>query len=162
MVWTNKGKARMFEEFFETSAVGTNMFLQLATATLTTGIWDSDVSSTNQVTLVAASSVNSATDLSGLTVARDGDSLMVSSNVDLGYSVSASRAVLATADNGFRFYGPITAASYVLLTSPGPIHLRDTNVPADNEIYAWWAIGSVTNITSGNTLTIDTLTLQGN
>lgn len=162
MVWTNLGKQRMFEEFFETSAVGTAFNLQLATATLTEGIWDSDVSSTNQVNLVAASSVNSATDTSGLLVARDGDALMVSSNVDLGYTVSAARAVLYTAGDAMQFHGPITAASYVLLTSPGPLHLGDDESPVTNEIYAWWAIGSVTNISSGNTLTINTLTLQGN
>tara|TARA_R110000851_G_scaffold188471_4_gene338516 strand:+ start:592 stop:1086 length:495 start_codon:yes stop_codon:yes gene_type:complete len=164
-MWTNLGKQRMFEEFFETSAVGTNFNLQLATSALQShslGGWGADVSSTNEVNLVTASSVTQVDDLSGLLVARDGNSLQVSSNIDLGYAVSAARAVLSTADNAFRFYGPIADASYVLLTSPGPAHLDQYPTAANREIYAWWSIGAVTNITSGNTLTIDSLSLQGN
>jgi len=157
MVWTNLGKQRLFEEFFEASSISNNFRLQLASDAVPstdTGVWDAKVASTSEVTLVSAAVVG----VSGLQVTRN-------SGLSVDFDVSgadalgqdAARAVLQTTGNAFQFNGPITNARYVLLTE------EDPSFNANNaEIYAWWDIGSLTNITTGNTLTINNLTLQGN
>lgn len=150
MVWTNLGKQRLLEEFFEASSIDTSFRLQLCSATLQSGTWDSDLSSTSQVNLVSALTVGT----SGLLVNRDGLDLAVSSSTDIG--ASAARAVLATAGDAFQFSGAIDGASYVLLTEGGA-----AITPEAVEMYAWWPIGAVQNIAIGNTLTINTLSLQG-
>tara|TARA_R110002126_G_scaffold84465_4_gene205238 strand:- start:427 stop:891 length:465 start_codon:yes stop_codon:yes gene_type:complete len=153
MVWTNLGKQRLMEEFFEASSVETTFRLQLCSATLQSGIWDSDLSSTNQVNLVSALTVGT----SGLVVTRNGLDFAVSSSSDLG-DTSAAQAVLATTGDAFQFSGAIDGASYVLLTQGAISNVLD---PELTELYAWWAIGAVQNIAEGNTLTINTLSLQG-
>lgn len=156
MAWTNRGKQRMFEEFFEASSVASNFRLQLASATVPVGesAWDSNVSSTSQVVLVSALTVET----SGLQVPRDGvagTGFDVSSWEDLT-DVSAARAVLQTANDAYQYSGTITGARYVLLTEE-----KSTFDAADAEIFAWWDIGSEQNIADGNTLTITALSLQG-
>ena len=151
-MWTNLGKQRLFEEFFEASSIGTEFHLQLASAT--PGSWGANMSSTADVGLV--SSVGQ-TDGSGLLVPRDGTSVSrftVSTALEL--SLSASRAVLITANDAFQFSGAIASAKYVLLTNDGA-------VPQDREIYAWWSIGeSPVTVDVGNTLTINSASLQAN
>lgn len=151
-MWTNLGKQRMFEEFFEASSIGDEFHLQLASAT--PGDWSSDMSSTADVGLV--SSVGQ-TNGSGLLVPRNGTAVSrftVSTALEL--NLSASRAVLLTAGDAFQFSGAITEAKYVVLSSSGA-------VPQDREIYAWWSIGDNTvSVDLGNTLTINSASLQAN
>lgn len=153
MVWTNLGKQRMFEEFFESSSIGSTFSLQLASGTLLNGSWDAALSSTTQVVPISGTNL----DGSGLVVNRNGLDLAVSSSVDLGLA-SAVRAVLQTANDAFQFSGPFDGAKYVLLSDDDNTNPQGTN----KEIYAWWDIGVVTNISDGNTLTINVLSLQGN
>jgi len=155
-MWTNLGKQRMFEEFFEASSVYSDFRLQLASGTVPTNNsqWGANVSSTSQVALVSALTVGT----SGLGVPRSGHSTSgfnVSSGPQL--SASAARAVLETAGDVYQFSGTITGARYVLLTEG-----KAAFAPTAAEIYAWWDIGSDTNISPGNTLTITDLSLQGN
>jgi len=160
-MWTNTGKLRMFEEFFEASSVNSEFRLQLASATAplySDGTWNPNVSSTSQVGLVSALEVGT----SGLIVPRVNDpqtsGFNVSSAVQLG--ASAARAVLETAADVYQYSGTITGARYVLLTeSKTP---TGSFVAGNADIYAWWDIGDVTNITAGNTLTITNLSLQAN
>jgi hypothetical protein len=160
-MWTNRGKQRMFEEFFEASSVATDFRLQLASATVPEGnsTWGSNVSSTSQVVLVSALEVGT----SGLLVPR---STTTTSGFDVSSWIqispaSAARAVLKTEGDVYQYSGTITGAKYVLLT-------EFANTPAGTfdasgaEIYAWWDIGDETNITAGNTLTITNLSLQAN
>ena len=70
MAWTNLGKQRMFEEFFEASSVHNDFRLQLASGTAPDpgdGTWNPNVSSTSQVTLVSSLEVV----YSGLIVPRN-------------------------------------------------------------------------------------------
>jgi len=162
-MWTNRGKQRMFEEFFEASSVATDFRLQLASATVPDGNsqWGANVSSTSQVVLVSALEVGT----SGLLVPRETTSTSgfdVSSWLQITPAASAARAVLQTAGDVYQYSGTITGAKYVLLT-------EFANTPAGTfdasgaEIYAWWDIGpEETNITEGNTLTITNLSLQAN
>lgn len=158
-MWTNLGKQRMFEEFFEASSIHTDFRLQLASATAPTysdGTWNPNVSSTSQVGLVSSLTVNT----SGLVVPRSTvttSGFDVSSGVQLG--ASAARAVLVTAGDVYQYSGTITGARYVLLTESKAAGSFVANAA---EIYAWWDIGSETNVTTGNTLTVTNLSLQGN
>ena len=160
-MWTNRGKQRMFEEFFEASSVANDFRLQLAASTVPTGgatVWGADVSSTSQVSLVSALSVGT----SGLLVPRSTTSTSgfdVSSWLQITPAASAARAVLQTAGDVYQFSGAITGARYVLLTESVSAGFN----ASDAEIYAWWEIGPAeTNISEGNTLTITNLSLQAN
>lgn len=158
-MWTNLGKQRMFEEFFEASSIHTDFRLQLASATAPTysdGTWNPNVSSTSQVGLVSSLEVV----YSGLVVPRSTvttSGFDVSSGLQLG--ASAARAVLVTAGDVYQYSGTITGARYVLLTES---KAAGSFVAAAAEIYAWWDIGNETNVTTGNTLTVTNLSLQGN
>ena len=100
---------------------------------------------------------------SGLVVIRDavGDQLNfdVSSATDLSLA-SSVRAVLQTGDNAFQYSGGFGGARYVVLVAAGAED-SSFDFTADNEIYAWWDIGSAQTIDPGNTLTITSLSLQG-
>ena len=157
MAWTNLGKQRMFEEFFEASSVHTDFRLQLASGTAPDpgdGTWNPNVSSTSQVVLVSSLEVV----YSGLVVPRSTvttSGFDVSSGVQLG--ASAAKAVLVTAGDEYQYSGLIPGARYVMLTEGKAVF-----DPTAAEIYAWWDIGSAQTIGVGNTLTITGLSLQGN
>ena len=160
MAWTNLGKQRMFEEFFEASSVHTDFRLQLASGTApehSNGTWNPNVSSTSQVTLVSSLEVV----YSGLVVPRSTVTTSgcdVSSGVQLGgLDASSTRAVLVTAGDEYQYSGLIPGARYVMLTEGKAVF-----DPTAAEIYAWWDIGSAQTIGVGNTLTITGLSLQGN
>ena len=168
MVWTNLGKQKMFEEFFCSGAVDATFRLVLCSAVNTEGSWSYDTSTTTQVSAVSSLPGTDANGdviggTSGLVVIRDatGDSLNfdVSSSADLGLA-SAVRAVLQTADNAFQYSGAFDGARYVVLAAAGA---EDSafDFTAGKDIYAWWDIGSAQDITEGNTLTITSLSLQG-
>jgi hypothetical protein len=169
MVWTNLGKQRMFEEFFCSGSVDATFRLVLCSATNTEGSWSYDTSTTTQVSAVSSlPGTDAAGDViggtSGLVVIRDavGDQLNfdVSSADQLGGDGSAVRAVLQTGDNAFQYSGAFDGARYVVLVAAGAEDSGFT-FSDPNEIYAWWDIGQETNISDGNTLTITSLSLQG-
>lgn len=158
-MWTNRGKQRMFEEFFEASSVANDFRLQLAASTVPDGNseWGANVSSTSQVSLVSALSVGT----SGLLVPRSTTSTSgfdVSSWLQITPAASAARAVLQTAGDVYQYSGTITGARYVMLTESVSAGFN----PSGAEIYAWWDIENQTNISEGNTLTITNLSLQAN
>ena len=165
MVWTNLGKQRMFEEFFCSGAVDATFRVVLLDNTATSGL-NADTSSTAQSALsgavVSSFPEGGLGGTSGLVVTRDGTAdqanFDVSSASQLG--ASATRAVLQTSNNAFQFSGSFSNARYVALVESGAIGSAFTYA-LDNEIYAWWDIGTDTDIAAGNTLTITNLSLQG-
>ena len=170
MVWTNLGKQRMFEEFFCSGAVDATFRVVLLDNTATSAL-TADTSSTS-VAALSGTVVSSLPGTggsfglggtSGLTVVRDavfdGSNFEVSSSSQLG--ASAARAVLATGDNAFQFSGAFSNARYVALVQGGASQTTNFTFASNNEIYAWWDIGTDTDIASGNTLTITNLSLQG-
>ena len=163
MAWTNLGKQKMFEEFFCSGAVDETFRLVLCTSA---GNWDASSSDTSAAT-VASSLANAAGTeggTSGLIVVRDGIAdgahFDVSSSTDLG-TASSVRAVLQTVNDAFQYSGTITNARYVAMVAAGAQGSAFNFSTGSNNIYAWWDIGSNTNINSGNTLTITSLSLQG-
>jgi len=165
MVWTNLGKQKMFEEFFCSGAVDAQFRLVLCSATNTEGSWSYDTSTTTQVSAVSSLPTADGTQggTSGLIVLRDetndGQYFDVSSHTDLGLA-SAVRAVLQTGDNAYQFSGAFDGARYVVLAAAGA-EGSAFDFTAGKDIYAWWDIGSAQDITEGNTLTITSLSLQG-
>jgi hypothetical protein len=165
MVWTNLGKQKMFEEFFCSGAVDAQFRLVLCSATNTEGSWSYDTSTTTQVSAVSSLPTDDSTQggTSGLIVLRDatGDAANfdVSSHTDLGLA-SAVRAVLQTGDNAYQFSGAFEGARYVVLAAAGA-EGSAFDFTSGKDIYAWWDIGSAQDITVGNTLTITSLSLQG-
>ena len=165
MVWTNLGKQKMFEEFFCSGAVDAQFRLVLCSATNTEGSWSYDTSTTTQVSAVSSLPTDDNTQggTSGLIVLRDatGDGLNfdVSSHINLGLA-SAVRAVLQTDNNAYQFSGAFEGARYVVLAAAGAENSA-FDFTAGKDIYAWWDIGSAQDITAGNTLTITSLSLQG-
>ena len=171
MVWTNLGKQRMFEEFFCSGAVDATFRVVLLNNTATSAL-TADTSSTSVLALSGAvvSSLPSTASgspglggTSGLTIVRDaafdGSNFEVSSSSQLG--ASAARAVLATGNNAFQFSGAFSNARYVALVQGGASQATPFTFANNNEIYAWWDIGTDADIAAGNTLTITNLSLQG-
>ena len=165
MVWTNLGKQKMFEEFFCSGAVDATFRLVLCSAVNTEGSWSYDTSTTTQVSAVSSLPTDDGTQggTSGLIVLRDetndGQYFDVSSHTDLGLA-SAVRAVLQTGNNAYQFSGAFEGARYVVLAAAGA-EGSAFDFTAGKDIYAWWDIGSAQDITVGNTLTITSLSLQG-
>ena len=165
MVWTNLGKQRMFEEFFCSGAVDATFRVVLLDNTATSGL-NADTSSTAQSALSGAV-VSSLPDgnlggTSGLVVLRDGTADQANFDVSSAsqLSASAARAVLQTANNSFQFSGAFSNARYVALVEAGAENSA-FDFTSGKEIYAWWDIGTDTDIATGNTLTITNLSLQG-
>ena len=167
MVWANLGKHRMFEEFFCSGAVDATFRVVLLDNTATSAL-TADTSSTGQSDLsgtVVSSLPTVANNLggtSGLVVLRDGTGDQANFDVSSAsqLSASAARAVLQTSNNAFQFSGAFSNARYVALVEAGGV--GDSFTFSDNkEIYAWWDIGTDTDIAAGNTLTITNLSLQG-
>ena len=164
MVWTNLGKQRMFEEFFCSGAVDATFRVVLLDNTASS--LTADTSSTGEASLSGAvvSSLPSGNlgGTSGLVVLRDavGDQANFDVSSASQLSASAARAVLQTANNAFQFSGAFSDARYVALVEAGAVDSA-FSYTAGKEIYAWWDIGTDTDIAAGNTLTITNLSLQG-
>ena len=168
MVWTNLGKQRMFEEFFCSGAVDATFRVVLLDNTASS--LTADTSSTGEASLSGAvvsslpgtGSASSLGGTSGLVVLRDaaGDQANFDVSSASQLSASAARAVLQTANNAFQFSGAFSDARYVALVEAGAVGSA-FSYTAGKEIYAWWDIGTDTDIAEGNTLTITNLSLQG-
>ena len=171
MVWTNLGKQRMFEEFFCSGAVDATFRVVLLDNTASS--LTADTSSTGQSDLSGTVVSSLPTGVpgdpeplvggtSGLLVLRDGTGDQANFDVSSAsqLSASAARAVLQTANNAFQFSGAFNNARYVALVQAGAVNSHFVYT-AGKEIYAWWDIGTDTDIAAGNTLTITNLSLQG-
>ena len=163
MVWTNTGKKKMFEEFFATGAVDAQFRLVLCSGTY--GDWNADTSSSTLVSAVssAVEGTNGKGGLSGIVVLRD--SAANQQNFDVSSSdqlnASAVRAVLQAGDNAYQYSGSFDDARYVVLVAAGAADSAFDFQTGTENIYAWWDIGSAQSISEGNTLTITSLSLQG-
>ena len=157
MAWTNLGKQRMFEEFFASGAVDSEFRLVLCSSV---GDWSADTSSTADVSVASSLVDGNQGGTSGIRVIRDGTGDQANFDVSSAeqLSLSAVRAVLQTGSDNFQFSGPITGARYVVMAAGGD---GTFDFESGQEIYAWWDIGTDTNIGQGNTLTITSLSLQG-
>jgi len=154
----------MFEEFFCSGAVDATFRVVLLDNTASS--LTADTSSTGEASLSGAvvSSLPSSNlgGTSGLVVLRDaaGDQANFDVSSASQLSASAARAVLQTANNAFQFSGAFSDARYVALVEAGAVGSA-FSYTAGKEIYAWWDIGTDTDIAEGNTLTITNLSLQG-
>lgn len=168
MVWTNLGKEKMFEEFFCSGAIDATFRLCLAGSAGGESVWNVSATDSSSMSVVSSLPGTGADagkgGASGIVVVRDaeGDGLNfdVSSAENLGLSGSC-RAVLQTGANEFQYSGAFDGARYVVLCAAGAEESDFVFSSAGNNVYAWWDIGSQTNISEGNTLTITSLSLQG-
>jgi len=170
MAWTNLGKEHMFAEFFASGTVDDTFRLILCSATqVNDGLWDAATSSTADLSAVSSlpNADNTEGGYSGLIIVRDassdGANFDVSNAVDLGGGSLASsvRAVLQTGDDAFQFSGEFNGARYAVLVRAGAEGSPFDFANSTENVYAWWDIGQETNISEGNTLTITSLSLQG-
>ena len=171
MAWTNLGKEHMFAEFFASGTVDDTFRLILCSATTDAGTWDADTSSTADLRAVSSlPGTNSDGDAiggtSGLVIVRDASADGANFDISSAFQVggadsSAVRAVLQTGNDAFQFSGAFNGARYAVLARAGA---QGSNFDFDGtteNVYAWWDIGQETNISDGNTLTITSLSLQG-
>ena len=144
MAWTDLGKQRMFETWFEGSSAPTKFWLMAAASD--TGTWDATLTNTSAVTLLSGTGYPA----SGYAVERDGVDFTVSAgsgnnwaqaSLRSGYQLSAST-------------GGLSNIHYFLLTDNNP----DENA---REIFAFWSTGSDVDIGEGNTLSITAAALRG-
>ena len=170
MAWTNLGKEHMFAEFFASGTVDDTFRLILCSA-VQVGSWDADTSSTADLSAVSSlPGTNSNGDAiggtSGLVIVRDasadGANFHISSAFQVGGAdSSAVRAVLQTGNDAFQFSGEFNGARYAVLVRAGDQGSAFDFSGTTENVYAWWDIGQETNISDGNTLTITSLSLQG-
>lgn len=152
MVWTNIGKQKMFEAWFEASTAPSYFTLMLSTSSAS---FTADLSSTGQISSVLVSSGTGGGNgyaPSGLRVNRNGVDLSVSTNL-------ASDYVDATLGAGFLWSATggqsISGIDFVILaTDEADIYTRS--------VLGYWLVGgNPLTITDGNTLTITRAVLRG-
>ena len=131
--FTNKGKAKLLRNFFQSESPPTNLYVYLVTsATAPTA----DLNTLSQLTEIT----------------ETGKEVSLSLNTtDFDTSTSASED--DTNDKGVMqikdctFAGPVTNARYAVLTD-------DDSTEADREVYCYWDLGSNRSVSSGQTLTL--------
>jgi len=133
---TNKGKAKILRAFFQSESKPTYVYIYLVTAA---DVPDAETNSFSELTEITETGKEVQLEFN----TTDFDTSTSGSEDDTG-----DRGVMQIRD--IEFAGAITAASYVVLT--------DNNaVEADREVWAYWSLGSVRSIDSGETLKISNL-----
>jgi len=128
--FTNKGKAKLLRAFFQSETPPTNVYAYLVT---------------NAVAPTA--DTNTLSDLTEITETGKEISLDLDTT-DFNNAVEDDTNDIASIQiKDLIFDGEITGASYVVLTD-------DDATEADRVVYAYWALGSVRNTDSGDTLII--------
>ena len=148
MAWTNIGKQRMFEQFFEASSAPSDFYLAASPSSAEFNASTVYVSSVGEVT--ASGGYVSG----GLLVERGGgvSGFLTTTGVDFAIAeLSPSGSYVLSANTG----QSINDVKVFMLTN-------DTNNgPGGREIYAYWSTGSDVDIGGDSTLTITSASLQG-
>jgi hypothetical protein len=149
MAWTNIGKQRMFETWFEGSGAPSEFNLMAATSAVAFSASTVYVSSIFQV------SSGGGYPVSGLVVDRTG----------------ASGFVVTVSATGVENYAIADLTGLYRLSATTVAGIQDVNVimltdgfdgpAAGREIYAYWDTGSDVDVGNNSTLTINTASLKG-
>ena len=131
--FTNKGKAKILRAFFQSESTPTYVYIYLVTAT---DVPDADTNTLSDLTEISETGKEKQLQLN----TTDFDTSVANSEDDLN-DLGRMRI------KDLIFDGAITAASYVVLTD-------DNATEADRVVYAYWSLGSIRTIDSGDTLTI--------
>jgi hypothetical protein len=134
--FTNKGKAKILRAFFQSESTPTYVYIYLVTAA------DEPTSDTNtlsELTEITETGKEKQLQLN----TTDFDTSTADSEDD-----TSNRGVMQIKD--IEIAGAITAAAYVVLTD-------DNATEADREVWAFWFLGSVRSVDSGETLKISNL-----
>ena len=137
--FTNKGKAKLLRNFFQSETPPTNLYVYLVTsATAPTA----DLNTLGQLTEIS----------------ETGKEFQLSLNTtDFDTSVSDSED--DTNDKGVMkikdctFAGPVTNARYAVLVD-------DNGTEGSREVYCYWDLGSNRSVSSGQTLTLQDLEMN--
>ena len=145
MAWTNIGKQRMFEQFFEASSAPSDFYLAASPSSAEFNASTVYVSSVGEVT--ASGGYVSG----GLLVERGGgvSGFLTTTGVDFAIAQLSGSYVLS-ANTG----QSINDVKVFMLTD-------DNATVGGREIYAYWSTGSDVDIGDGSTLTITSASLQG-
>ena len=128
--FTNKGKAKLLRSFFQSETLPTNVYAYLVTNAVAP---TADTNTLSELTEISETGKEISLDLNS----TDFDNAEEDDTND--------KATIQIKD--LSFSGAITAASYVVLTD-------DDSTEADRIVYAYWALGSIRTIDSGDTLVI--------
>lgn len=131
--FTNKGKAKILRAFFQSESTPTYVYIYLVTGA---AVPDADTNTLSELTEITETGKEYQLELN----TTDFDTSTAGSEDD-----TLNRGVMQIKD--LTFAGAITGASYVVLTDGS----------ADPEVWAFWFLGSVRTITSGETLKISNL-----
>ena len=150
MAWTNIGKQRMFEQFFEASSAPTDFYLAASPSSAEFNASTVYVSSVGEVT--ASGGYVSG----GLEVLRGGgvSGFLTSSGVDFAIAeLSPTGSYVLSANEG----QSINDVRVFMLTNDR----AHGEGAGGREIYAYWSTGSDVDIGGESTLTITSASLQG-
>ena len=128
--FTNKGKAKLLRSFFQSETPPDNVYAYLVTNAVAP---TADTNTLSELTEILET---------GKEISLDLDTTDFNNAVE---DDDNDKATIQIKD--LIFDGAITAASYVVLTD-------DDSTEADRVVYAYWSLGSIRTIDSGDTLVI--------
>tara|TARA_R110002020_G_scaffold79557_2_gene199308 strand:- start:869 stop:1300 length:432 start_codon:yes stop_codon:yes gene_type:complete len=128
--FTNKGKAKLLRSFFQSETPPDNVYAYLVTNAVAP---TADTNTLSELTEITET---------GKEISLDLDTTDFNNAVE---DDDNDKATIQIKD--LIFNGAITAASYVVLTD-------DDSTEADRIVYAYWSLGSIRTIDSGDTLVI--------
>ena len=131
--FTNKGKAKLLRSFFQSETLPTNVYAYLVTNAVTP---TADTNTLSELTEISETGKEISLTLN----TTDFDTSVADSEDD-----ADDKGIMQVKD--LVFDGAITAASYIVLTD-------DDSTEADRVVYAFWSLGSIRTIDSGDTLVV--------
>ena len=137
--FTNKGKAKLLRNFFQSETPPTNLYVYLVTsATAPTA----DINTLSQLTEISETGKEFSLSLN----TTDFDTSVSDSEDDTN-----DKGVMKIKD--CTFAGPVTNARYAILVD-------DNGTEGSREVYCYWDLGSNRSVSSGQTLTLQDLEMN--
>ena len=137
--FTNKGKAKLLRNFFQSETPPTNLYVYLVTsATAPTA----DTNTLGQLTEISETGKEFSLSLN----TTDFDTSVSDSEDDTN-----DKGVMKIKD--CTFAGPVTNARYAVLVD-------DNGTEGSREVYCYWDLGSNRSVSSGQTLTLQDLEMN--
>tara|TARA_Y100000361_G_C11146262_1_gene338208 strand:+ start:609 stop:1043 length:435 start_codon:yes stop_codon:yes gene_type:complete len=137
--FTNKGKAKLLRNFFQSETPPTNLYVYLVTsATAPTA----DTNTLGQLTEISETGKEFSLSLN----TTDFDTSVSDSEDDTN-----DKGVMKIKD--CTFAGPVTNARYAILVD-------DNGTEGSREVYCYWDLGSNRSVSSGQTLTLQDLEMN--
>lgn len=137
--FTNKGKAKLLRNFFQSETPPTNLYVYLVTsATAPTA----DINTLGQLTEITETGKEFSLSLN----TTDFDTSVSDSEDDTN-----DKGVMKIKD--CTFAGPVTSARYAILVD-------DNATEGSREVYCYWDLGSDRSVSSGQTLTLQDLEMN--